>query len=320
MSGNILTDPELASTLRREDYGFFGPDSVAWQVWSHPAILPGLQRAVAMQFLNPFFAAAHEDAKAIYRQPAHFYDITLSFLLAGIFGDSRTAWETSDFIKNIHARVTGVEPISKRRYHANNPEAQLFTHIDGWQSMLKCYELFGPGPLDPERDRQYWAECAIAAELFTCKPEDVPDSRDGVRKYYAALRPELCMSVHARSGMRQQLYTSGPYADTKIKLISRLSAPGALATIPKWARQLSGLDQPALVDRLSVPIFRGIFRGLGTTQRTTWMAVRLAAPIAGGIVRQHLTAPEPRLRRVVTPAAARQELREAVRRDTVSSN
>lgn len=306
MSGTILTDPRLASTLRREDYGFFGPDSVAWRVWSHPSVLIGLQRAVAMQFLNPFFAAAQEDAQSIYRQPAHFYDITLSFLLSGIFGDSRTALETSDFIMSIHSHATGIEPISQKRYHANSPEAQLYTHVDGWHSMLKCYETFGPGSLDHETESRYWKECSVAAELFTCKADDVPRSREQVREYYASLRPRLCLSEHARSGFRQQLFTSGPYTDAKLAAISRIAAPASIATMPRWVRTLAGIDQPAVVDRAATVGMRALLRAVGRSPRATWTMVGIAAPIAGGIVREHFDAAPPQQTTVVLPAEARE--------------
>ncbi|MFF0816709.1 oxygenase MpaB family protein [Rhodococcus sp. NPDC003318] len=305
MSGNILTDSRLATTLRRVDHGFFGPDSVSWRVWSHPAILIGLQRAVAMQFLNPFFAAAQDDARSIYRQPAHFFDITLSFLLSGILGDSRTALTTSDFITAIHTHATGIEPVTQKRYNANSPEAQLYTHVDGWQSMLKCYELLGPGPLDPDSELRYWHECSIAAELFTCKASDVPRSRDEVRRYYASLRPRLCLSERARSGLRQQLYTSGPYTEAKIAAISRIGAPVSVATMPKWVRTLAGIDQPAVVDRAAVAGMRTLLTAVARSHRATWTLIGIAAPIAGGIVREHFRAEPPEQSTVTTPDAAR---------------
>ena len=40
-----------------EDYGFFGPDSVTWKVWSYPTSLTvGFQRAVVIEELDPAFA------------------------------------------------------------------------------------------------------------------------------------------------------------------------------------------------------------------------------------------------------------------------
>ncbi|MQY26411.1 oxygenase MpaB family protein [Nocardia aurantia] len=313
MAANILTDPGLMPELRRVDHGFFGPDSVAWRVWTHPSILIGLQRAVAVQFLNPFFTAAHDDAQAIYKYPGHFYDMTLGFLLSGILGDSRTALQTSDFIMRIHTRATGIEPISGRRYHANNPETQLFTHIDGWQSMLKCYEVFGPGPLSPADDHRFWNECATAAELFTCKPDDIPRSRDGVREYYATLRPQLCVTEAALSGMRQLLATSGPNSTAKLAAFSRFATPATLITLPSWMRRLIGFDQPAAVDRAYLPFMRGLLGTLNKSKRATRTTVRLAAPISGRILRQHWAAGTPRRAEVATVAEARKLYRQELR-------
>ena len=37
-----------------EDYGFFGPDSVTWKVWTYPTSLTvGFQRAVVVEELDP---------------------------------------------------------------------------------------------------------------------------------------------------------------------------------------------------------------------------------------------------------------------------
>ena len=44
--------------LPHEDYGFFGPDSVTWKVWSYPTSLTiGFQRAVVVEELDPALVA-----------------------------------------------------------------------------------------------------------------------------------------------------------------------------------------------------------------------------------------------------------------------
>jgi hypothetical protein len=41
-----------------EDYGFFGPGSVTWKVWSYPTSLTiGFQRAVVVEELDPALIA-----------------------------------------------------------------------------------------------------------------------------------------------------------------------------------------------------------------------------------------------------------------------
>ncbi len=149
--------------------------------------------------------------------------------------DGRTAVAVSDALMRVHAKAKGVEPITGSRYSANNPEAQLWIHVTGWHSVLKCYERYGPGPLSPAEESRYWAESRIAAELQTCKPSDVPASRDEVRQYFADVRGKLCTSEHADRAMRYLLCTP---RDRGVRLWagSRILAPAAIATLPKWMR------------------------------------------------------------------------------------
>ena len=125
---------------------------------------------------------------------------TLARMFA-IFGISASA------LMRIHARAKGIEPITGSRYSANHPDAQLWIHITGWHSVLKCYEQYGPGPLSPAEESRFWAESRIAAELQTCKPADVPASRDEVRQYFADVRGRLCTSEHADRAMHYLLHT-----------------------------------------------------------------------------------------------------------------
>ena len=90
--------------------------------------------------------------------------------------------------------MTGIEPISGKRYSANNPESQLWIHVTGWHSALKADPRYGSGPLHPAEEDRYRAECAIAAELQTCDPADVPRNRAEVRAYFDRVRPRLCVS------------------------------------------------------------------------------------------------------------------------------
>jgi uncharacterized protein (DUF2236 family) len=187
----------MMESIRRDDYGFFGPDSPSWKVWASPTSLIGFQRAVVLEHFDPFLAAAVADSAGIYADPTGRLDRTLAYFLTVAVADGRTAISVSDALMRIHARAKGIEPITGTRYSANNPDAQLWIHVTGWHSVLKCYERYGPGPLSAAEESRFWAESRIAAELQTCKPADVPVSRDEVRQYFADVRGRLCTSEHA---------------------------------------------------------------------------------------------------------------------------
>ncbi|QIS09130.1 oxygenase MpaB family protein [Nocardia arthritidis] len=296
------------TTLRRDDYGFFGPDSPSWKIWTAPTAVIGFQRAVVLEHFDPFLTAAVADSRGIYTDPRSRLDNTFAYFLLVAIADGRTAIQASEHLMRVHAKMTGIEPISGQRYSANSPETQLWIHITGWHSVLKAYEVFGPGPLSPEEESRYWAECAIAAELQTCKPEDVPRSRDEVREYFAKVRPRLCSSERAEEGMHHLLWTSPRNgAGLSYALGSRLLSLASVATLPKWMRKLGHFDRPGIVD-LAVRIPARIIVWLSSRFNSFGLikSAPYIAPMAGQILEQHLKMEPPTRQETITPAQARQ--------------
>jgi uncharacterized protein (DUF2236 family) len=69
------------ASIRRDDYGFFGPDSPSWKVWASPTSLIGFQRAVVLEHFDPFLAAAVANSAGIYTDPSGRLDRTLAYFL-----------------------------------------------------------------------------------------------------------------------------------------------------------------------------------------------------------------------------------------------
>lgn len=293
-------------SIRRDDYGFFGPGSPSWKVWASPTSLIGFQRAVVLEHFDPFLAAAVADSAGIYSDPTGRLDRTLAYFLTVAVADGRTAVEVSDALMRVHAKVTGTEPITGGRYGANNPEAQRWIHITGWHSVLICYQRYGPRPLSPDEEKQFWADSRIAAELQTCDPVGIPADPDQVRDYFAEVRPRLCTSEHADRAMKYLLYTP---RDRGVKLWagSRLIAPAAIATLPKWMRQMGGFDQSAAIDAAVVPAAQAMVRALAVGNSRPMVQVgRQLVPHTADVLAQHLTAGAPANPGTVTPAEVRQ--------------
>ncbi|QLY29321.1 DUF2236 domain-containing protein [Nocardia huaxiensis] len=296
-----------ATTLRRDDYGFFGPGSPSWKVWTSPTAVIGFQRAVVLEHFDPFLTAAVADSRGIYSNPRSRLDNTFAYFLLVAIADGRTAIQASEHLMHVHAPMTGIEPISGKRYAANSPETQLWIHITGWHSVLKAYEVYGPG-LTAEEEARYWEECAIAAELQTCKPEDVPRTREGVREYYAQVRSRLCTSEAAEEGMHHLLRTSPRNgAGISFALGSRVLSLASAPITPMWMRKLGRYNVPRIVDplvkipaRLIVWLFT-LFGSFGLIK-----AAPFIAPMAGQILAQHLKFEEPTVRETITPARARE--------------
>ncbi|NNH71211.1 DUF2236 domain-containing protein [Nocardia uniformis] len=295
------------TTLRRDDYGFFGPDSPSWKVWTSPTAVIGFQRAVVLEHFDPFLTAAVADSRGIYTDPRSRLDHTFAYFLLVAIGDGRTAIQASEHLMQVHAPMTGIEPITGQRYAANSPETQLWIHITGWHSVLKAYEVYGPG-LTPEEEQRFWEECAIAAELQTCKVEDVPRSREQVRAYYEQVRSRLCNSERAQEGIDQLVRTSPKNgAGLAYALGARILSLASSPLTPKWMRKLGRFNMPRIVD-LAVRIparlivwATTLFGSLGLL-----LAAPFIAPMAGKILEQHLSKELPAKLETITPAQARE--------------
>lgn len=253
----------------RADYGFFGPESVAWRVWRYPtSFVVGFIRAVVIEELDPFLVAAVDQSEKVYTQPRVRYDRTLAYFASVLFSDSATVIEASNRLVRVHSMAKGIEPISGKIYDANDPSQQLWIHLTAWHSILLAYERYGPGKLSPEDERRYWADCAVAAELQTFDPARVPRSRDEVRTYFESMRPKLASSESAQKMMNHLLGLVDHVFPAKYDRIpgvkwgaNEVMRMAVLATIPRWMRALGGCQQSAVTDLAIVPVAR-VLHGL----------------------------------------------------------
>lgn len=240
----------------REDWGFFGPDSPTWRVWSSPTALIAFKRSIVVECFDPFLAIAVHEQNGVRTDPQRRLEHTLRYFLTVACGDARSALKSSEILMRVHAAATGTEPISGKPYSANDPEAQLWIHVTGWHSNLLCYERFGPGRLSDDDEKRFWADCVTAAELQTCDPKLVPRSREEVRAYYAQVRKRLCVSEHARDLIHYFLYPPYGLTGAGAWLPIRLLGYAAISTMPMWMRTLAGIRQSRARDASLGPIVR----------------------------------------------------------------
>ncbi|GAA3804146.1 oxygenase MpaB family protein [Nocardioides panacisoli] len=295
-----------------EDYGFFGPDSVTWKVWSYPTSLTvGFIRSVVVEELDPDLVAAVDKTHDIYKRPRTRYDRTLRYFSMVAFGGSRETAKAADVLVKIHSKAIGTEPYAGGRYDANAPHSQLWIHLTAWHSILYAYERYGPGKLPPEEEAQYWAECAVAAELQTCDPADVPRTREGITVYFEQMRPLLSGSPIAVQAMRHLLnggllVSPLPRWLLPVSVVNNLVLrAGVVATLPRWMREMGGIRQPRVVDALVRPVLWLVFRMSRLNTDLQLQFLRGISPGTVPIVEPVLRGIPPRNPEVLTPAEAR---------------
>ncbi len=293
-----------ASRKVPEDYGFFGPNSVTWRVWAHPSAFIGFQRAVTIETLDPFLTAAVMELQGVLADPRRRFDRTVLYFATIAFGDGRSAVEASERLTKIHRRAVGIEPVSGLAFDANNPDSQLWIHMTAWHSILICYERYGPGRLSATDEARYWADCAVAAELQTCDPAKVPRSRAEVREYFSSMRPRLALSEDARQLFHYFLRPAYRKDARLLSLAFRVWSYASIATMPRWMRQLAGVDQNRLIDAAVGPFFKISVRIATPVRRRVAVLDRLA-PSARPVIERALRGAVPVNPHTVTPAAAR---------------
>jgi uncharacterized protein (DUF2236 family) len=301
------------AVVPHEDYGFFGPDSVTWRVWGYPTSLTvGFQRSVVVEELDPALIAAVDETRAIRDRPRTRYDRTLRYFAMVAFGDTRSTARAADILVKIHSKAIGIEPGSGLPYDANDPHSQLWIHLTAWHSILYAYEKYGPGKLSAEDETRYWAECAVAAELQTCDPADVPRSRAGIQAYFDEMRPKLVGSPAAQSTMEHLLHAEIMLPPLPWLLrpagwvVARFLRVATIATMPRWMREMAGLRQSRGLDALITPVMKTAFRAAHLSRRVEVMLVGLLSPGTKPVVAPILLGVAPENPVTRTPAQARE--------------
>ncbi|KRA39200.1 MULTISPECIES: oxygenase MpaB family protein [unclassified Nocardioides] len=294
-----------------EDHGFFGPDSVAWKVWGYPTSLTiGFSRAVVVEELDPNLVASVDRTQDIYKRPKTRYDRTIHYFALVAFGDSRSTSRAADVLVKVHSKAIGTEPYGGGKYDANDPDSQLWILVTGWHSVLKAYEMYGPGKLSEADERRFWDECAIAAELQTCNPDDVPRTRAELHAYYERMHPLMSGSPIAQKAMHHlmdidQLVQVPLVLRPAQWVVGKFFTAGVIATLPGWMREMGDLRQPRAVDIAVRPVLRAVFAALSLSAGLQLRILALLSPSTIPVVTPVFRGVEPTNPEVLTPAEAR---------------
>src|SRR3954449_2820177 len=157
------------------DAGIFGPDSVAWRIHADPVMLVGGMRALLVQALEPRAMAAVDQHGRFREDPWGRLERTSNFVLATTFGDTATADAAAAVVRNVHARIKGVDPFTGREFAANDPDLLLWIHAVEVESFVVAYRAYAGCLSRADADR-YVAEMARVAELVELPPAMAPRS------------------------------------------------------------------------------------------------------------------------------------------------
>jgi uncharacterized protein (DUF2236 family) len=225
--------------VSKEDLGYFGPDSVSWQVDREVTVLFGGARALLMQAAHPLVVAGVNQTGMYERNPWKRLQRTLVLTYAITFGTRAQAHAAADKINEVHARIHGVDPITGLRYDALDPHLLLYVHATLVDSALR-YEELTIGALDDAGRQRFHEEQMLAAELVRIPKETIPSTVSALRAWLADVedRGELQVTEGAR---RVAGLFIDPPADAEWRPILPQVARLAFGTLPPAVREMYGV-------------------------------------------------------------------------------
>lgn len=226
------------------DWGLFGPLSLTWKIHASPVLLVGGLRALICQSLHPLPMAGVAQHSRYLDQPLSRLRRTSEYVATIVYGDTDSAERAAIGIRRVHEKVRGVDPITGRRYYANDPELLLWVHCVEVHSFLASYRAYGGKLTEAEQDA-YLAEQVRAAEIAGIEATAVPRTRAEYREYFESVRSELCCSEFSRDAI--ELCVAPPMIRELLpyQLPLRVMGAAAVAITPRYLRRMAGIERSA---------------------------------------------------------------------------
>lgn len=241
----MTTSDDVAATVDAPGARYFEKNGISWKIVGHPVALIGGMRALIIQTLHPLAMAGVAQHSDFRLDPLKRLRGTSAYVASVVFGDRQTALSAASRVRKIHERVRGVDPVTGKTYSATDPETMLWVHCTEIHSFLAAYRAYAGSLTLEERDR-YLAEQVTAAELIGIPRAMVPNSTASFRKYFADVKPQLCLSAEAAATIDFIVHPKlrGPAkASLDLRLAARLFGPAAAALVPADLRRLAGLPE-----------------------------------------------------------------------------
>jgi uncharacterized protein (DUF2236 family) len=216
------------------DEGYFGPRSVSWQVHREITVLFGGARAMLMQAAHPLVIAGANQTGMYERNPWKRLQRTLVLQYALTFGTKAEAHAAADRINEVHDRISGVDPVTGRRFDATDPQLLLWVHACLVESAL-LFERLTVGRLDDRGRQRFHEEQMLAAELVRLPRSAIPPTVPELGAYVAdtVRSGELLVTDAARSVAGLFLE---PPSDAEWRPVLRTVARLAFGTLPAEVR------------------------------------------------------------------------------------
>ena len=253
----LAIDPATLEPRPEElgDPGWFGPDSVAWQVHADGALLIAGMAAFALQALHPLAMAGVAEHSAFAEDFLGRTQRTGDFVQGVVYGSSTEADRLCRMVYKIHGRVVGTAP-DGRPYAANDPDLLHWVHITEYAAIAAANRRFGLRPMTRRQLDTYVGEVSrvgIATGVI-----DPPTDWDGINAALERHRPDLAIAEYSAAAI--SFLERPPIVPDAAQPVWRALWNGAIACLPPIAHDLLRLEMPS---ERELAVTRALLRTLG---------------------------------------------------------
>ncbi|WP_406345703.1 oxygenase MpaB family protein [Streptomyces sp. NBC_00648] len=189
--------PEPSPPSTAPDPGYFGPESVTWQLHGDPIMWVAGVRALYLQALHPRAVRGVMQNSDIRKDTWGRLLRTARFVATISYGTKDDAERAGAGVRRIHGFLKADDPVTGERFRIDDPALLLWVHCAEVDSYLHVARRSGY-PLSDAQAERYVDEQREAARLVGLDPAAVPASTAQLAAYFADMRPELAAGADAR--------------------------------------------------------------------------------------------------------------------------
>jgi uncharacterized protein (DUF2236 family) len=161
-----------------EAKGYFGPDSITWQLYREPLVLTGGLRALLLQIAQPSVADGVARFSNFKADPFGRGYRTFAAMAMIYFGSKTQAEQTAQRLWRIHSAIKG------EGYSANQPDLLLWVLATLTDTTLRVFERMPLAGLPPDWRERFYEESKIAAQLLGIPKETYPVDLQAFEAYF----------------------------------------------------------------------------------------------------------------------------------------
>jgi len=161
--------------------GYFGPNSITWQLYREQLSITGAVRALLLQVAHPSVAdgvARYSNFKA---DPFGRGYRTFAAMATIYFGSKEQAEETAQRLWSMHAGIRGEAP---NAYSANDPKLLLWVLATLTDTTLQVHRRMSTPGLPTDWQERFYEESKIAARLLGIPDEVYPPDLQAFEVYF----------------------------------------------------------------------------------------------------------------------------------------